>query len=71
MGAINQMAVAMRKVVEMAQHENKVCYLYKNNLTKEYEASYTYWKDWLFKAWPGGRKQLSVEGTKLFELERK
>ena len=57
----NYMKDAMSKVVSMAAKENRVCYLYF--VRGEFFASYLHWHDWLFKAYPGGRKQLSVIGT--------
>jgi hypothetical protein len=60
---------AMAEVTKMAQEKDRVCYLYGhgpvNNL--RLEASFQYWHDWLFKAYPGGRKVLSVEGNELLQ----
>lgn len=68
---VPNMKSAMVQVVEMAKDQDRVCYLYRNKITREYEISFTYWKDWLFRAWPGGRKELSVDGSKYLELERR
>jgi len=59
---------AMVEVVKMSQEQGRLCYLYNHH--GEYEASFTFWPDWLFKAYPGGRKQLSLEGTRLFQQNR-
>lgn len=60
---------AMAETAKQAQEENRVCYLYKNRLGNfRWGISAQYWDDWLFKAYPGGRKELSVEGSK--ELEK-
>ena len=68
---ITSMKGAMAQVVEMAESENRVCYLYHNKTGAfRFSISFIYWKDWIFKAWPGGRKQLSIEGTELLKLEQ-
>lgn len=63
---------AMTEVANMAINQNRIVYLYKGNGGKsKWWASLAYWNDWLFKAWPGGRKVLSVEGTKILQAERR
>jgi hypothetical protein len=57
-----KMKNAMIETVVMAQKEFRLCYLYYTH--DEYSASFTYWHDWLFKAYPGGRKVLSTLGIK-------
>ena len=56
------MLQSMAEVVKMARASGKQCYLYKTKAC--YIASFQYWDDWLFKAYPGGRKILSTEGRK-------
>lgn len=57
---------ACEECVKQAQDEDRVIYLYKNRIGNyTWGASHQYWDDWLFKAYPGGRRELSVEGTKL------
>jgi len=57
---------ACEETVKEAEHHNKVAYLYKNRIGNfRWGVSHQYLGDWLFKAYPGGRKILSVEGTKL------
>jgi hypothetical protein len=54
----------IKEVVERSKNEFKVCYMYIVS-GKGYGASFRYWKDWLFKAYPGGRTMLSRKGTEL------
>lgn len=60
---------SMAEVVKMARAENKLCYLYKSSAG--YLTSFEYWDDWLFKAYPGGRKILSVAGNNLVKNEQR
>ncbi len=62
-------ADAMTEAVKMAHQENRKIYLYKIS-GAGWGMSPIYWKDWLFVAYPGGRKILSPEGTKLLDKER-
>ena len=56
---------AMVEVVKMAKEHDRICYLYlSKHPSDEYGASFLYWKDWLFRAYPGGRKSLSNAGKK-------
>jgi hypothetical protein len=56
---------AMVDTVEEAKHYDKVCYLYLvSGGHSEYGISFTYWDNWLFRAYPGGRKSLSMAGKK-------
>jgi hypothetical protein len=60
------MQSAMVETVNEAKKLGRVCYLYLMNMgTKPYGISSTYHAEWIFKAYPGGRKQLSIRGTKL------
>lgn len=58
---------AMAEVVKMAAEKGRVCYLYPPAIGTGFRASFEYWNDWLFKAYPGGRKVLSVRGKKFTE----
>lgn len=60
---------AAGEVVQMAKAERRLYYLYKKGPSGncEYRASWKYWDDWLFKAYPSGRKVLSTEGQGLTE----
>lgn len=53
----DDMLRGMAEVAKMAEAQNKVCYLY-NKHPGEYQASFQYWNDWIFKAYPGGRKEM-------------
>lgn len=64
--SIYPMKIAMVQVVTMAVQNNRLTYLYENR-RGEFTASYKYWDDWLFKAYPGGKKILSVKGKKRLE----
>jgi hypothetical protein len=50
---------AMAETTKTAKKYGRACYLYK---TSHYWCSFQYWDDWLFRAYPGGRKVLSVTG---------
>ena len=56
------MKEAMVEVAQMAKRSGNLCYLYEDG--QGFKASEHYWKDWLFKAYPGGRMQLSMSGKK-------
>jgi hypothetical protein len=62
------MKTAMVEVARMAVKEDRVCYLYFDK-TKGFTASYIYWNNWLFKAYPGGRMVLSVNGKARLQVE--
>lgn len=59
----------MITVAKMAQDEGRVCYLFANGPIDNLrlEASHQYWHDWVFKAYPGGRKILSVKGKEILQ----
>lgn len=60
---------ACEETVKEAERHNKVAYLYKNRIGNfRWGVSHQYWDDWLFKAYPGGRKVMSVEGSKLVQF---
>jgi hypothetical protein len=46
-----------------AHRENRVVYVFEHNGKFFCSAPHVYWK-WLFKAYPGGRTELSGEGVK-------
>jgi hypothetical protein len=46
-----------------AHRENRVVYVYENN-GKFFWGAPVVFRKWLFKAYPGGRTELSIEGTK-------
>lgn len=60
---------AMAEVVQMARDKGELCYLYRRGPSGNFKwgASFQYWDNWLFKAYPGGRKVLSMEGKKLVQ----
>lgn len=51
-----------------AKESDRLCYLYRNNTG--YFVSFQYWKDWLFMAYPGGRKILSRAGMNMAVREQ-
>lgn len=53
---------AIKKTIELAIHSGKLTYLY--SVSDKYWISFFYRKDWLFRAYPGGRKELSTLGNK-------
>lgn len=54
---------AIAECVKMAAEKERVCYLYKPDGKGFYRLSYECWGDYLFKAYPGGRKQLTAAGV--------
>jgi hypothetical protein len=61
----SQFKKAMAETVEMAKKENRICSLYLSKFgVHKYIASCSRWDDWLFRAYPGGRKSLSNAGKK-------
>ena len=58
---------AMVSAVEVARSKNATCYVFAYHTY--YRVSYVYQKNWLFRAYPGGRRQLSLLGTSVFEKE--
>lgn len=58
----------MAEVVRLAEETNRITYLYFNN--DAWFSSHRYLDNakWLFKAYPGGRKILSIEGKKSCNL---
>ena len=62
---------AMKETVKEAVEKGEAMYLYKNKIGNfRWGISAQYWHDWLFKAYPGGRCELSTEGTKLYTSEQ-
>lgn len=56
---------AMAETARMAKAEQKVMYLYQRRKGQfNWGLSATYWDDWLFKAYPGGRMVMSQLGKK-------
>lgn len=53
---------AAAECVKMAAEKGTICYLYKRDGKGFWGLSYQYWRGYLFKAYPGGRKILTVEG---------
>lgn len=58
---------AMQKTIDGAKSSGKLCYLYENEAG--YFLSYQYRHNWLFRVYPGGRKELSTYGNKLVQEE--
>lgn len=52
----------IKYVTEAAKQEGQVCFLYR--VRGEYFASFEYWDDWIFKAYPGGRRILRPTSIK-------
>lgn len=50
---------AMQKTVDEAVSSGSMAYLYMRSAG--YFVSQEYWNDWLFKAYPGGRKIMSAK----------
>lgn len=56
---------AMGKTIKQAKTTDNLCYLYLRD--SNYRVSSNYEKDWLFQAYPGGRKILSSEGNRMVQ----
>jgi len=56
---------AMQKTIDGAISSGQLCYLYENE--NGYFLSYQYQHTWLFRAYPGGRKELSGRGKEIVE----
>lgn len=56
---------AMSKTINQAKATGKLCYLFSRD--DSYLVSSEYEKDWIFQAYPGGRKILSREGNRLVQ----
>ena len=55
---------AMQETVKKARSTGRVYYLYKSGvLGHDWDIEETYFSDWTFKAYPGGRKVLSKWGA--------
>ena len=57
---------AIRETKQRARESQRLLYLYFNG---QYTITPTYESDWLYKAYPGGRNQLSPRGKKKLEEE--
>jgi hypothetical protein len=57
----------MQLVVDKAELTGRCTYLFRNS--KDFDYSFRYMPGWFFKAFPGGRKQLSVEGQAWLKKE--
>lgn len=54
---------ACAETVRMSVERNQLMYLYKYKIgNSKWGISHRHWDDWLFKAYPGGRKVLSLKG---------
>jgi hypothetical protein len=60
--------IAMWQAVKIAEREFSICYVLPR--AGYYQISCAYESGWLFRVYPGGRKELSAEGTKLLEREQ-
>lgn len=58
---------ALVECVKMAKEKHAICYVYKRDGKGFWGLSYEYWDNWLFKAYPGGRKQVSRQGMEYFK----
>jgi len=59
---------AIQKTIDEAKNTGKLMRLYRRQ--SGYLVSSQYWDDWLFLAYPGGRKILSKEGNNIIQAER-
>lgn len=54
-------------VVETAKDTGRLCYVVKRQNGDDYVTTFEYRKDWLFRAYPGGRRELSIKGNELVQ----
>jgi hypothetical protein len=59
-----KMSEMMRLVEEEAITTGRCCYLFQMHDKLNY--CFNFMPGWLFKAYPGGRTQLSVDGSKIW-----
>jgi hypothetical protein len=58
---------AISEAVRVAKEARQLCYVIERHDGDGYTTTFEYQKGWLFKAYPGGRKELSVRGNELVE----
>ena len=60
-------AKAIVETKKMAKDKGKLCYIYDNPGVGnfKFKISFQNWSDWIFRAYPGGRTELSKEGADL------
>lgn len=56
---------SMDKAIKSAKDNDKLCYVYL--IEGEYRQSFTWFDDWVFRVYPGGRKELSIRGKRILE----
>lgn len=63
------MIKAMGETIQKAKRLERLCYLYRRQDGSFY-TSFEYRNGWLFRAYPGGRKELSTRGNELVKAEQ-
>jgi len=66
-GEARRFLLACQLAVDLAKKHNCVQRVYRAGETTIFYPHPEYRTDWLFKAWPGGRKELSLRGTELLK----
>lgn len=67
-GEARRFLLACQLAVDLAKKHGCVQRVYRVGETTVFYAHPEYRADWLFKAWPGGRKELSLQGTELLKI---
>ena len=65
---MDEFKVSMVTAVLTSKAHNKTKYVYFGKIKGTFDISNDMRNGWLFKSYPGGRKQLSVEGNKILEM---
>ena len=58
---------AMKEAIDTAVTEGRVLYVFSRSQGPGYYVSHRWAKGWLFRAYPGGRKVLSMAGKELVD----
>jgi hypothetical protein len=65
---VSKFTEAITETANMARDSGRICYTYRILPGKfTFGASFKYYSDWLFKAYPGGRTILSVLGKQYLD----
>lgn len=59
---------AMKYAIDAAKRENKLCYV--SDCNDGYLVSFNWSDNWLFRAYPGGRKELSMKGKNVIDSKQ-
>lgn len=58
---------AISKAFHTAKKTGRLCYVVKRQNGAGYVTTFEHRKSWLFRAYPGGRRELSIKGNELVQ----